>query len=177
MDEDGAVNAIVTIINNASSTLVSGLSQNGLDREIAYVSPTLLSMPHDYYGINVHCENAVETRHPEFVNSAEPSPYATEYNMAVVVFENALPDAANDGHFCSTAHSNFRDLCDAVVKLIRRTHKWIPTQGSSPRYRVKDDNESPGRAVRKENHLPEPIDGGYILASTIRFTLVGCNDG
>jgi len=178
MDEGGAVSAIVTVIENATSTLLSGLEQNGAAREIGYISPTLLSMPTSYYGFDVHCENAREQRSPEFDNSAEPNPYVTEYSMAVIVFEHALPDAESDGeHYCSAAHGNFRSLCDRTVKLLRRTHKWLPSQSSSPRYRVKDDRESPGRAVSKENHLPDPTDEGFILASTIRFKLVGCNDG
>ena len=177
MDENSAVAAIVTVIEDASSTLVSGLDQNGQERVIEYISPTLLHLPSAYYGINVHCERATERRSPEFVNSAEASPHATEYDMAVVVFENALPDDGNDTFFCEVAHQNFRDLCDAVVKLLRRTHKWLPSSVATPRYRIKDDSESPGRSVQKENHLPEPSDEGLILASTIRFKLVGCNDG
>lgn len=177
MDEDSAVGAIVTIIQNASAILLSGLEQNGAAREISYISPTLLHMPNTYYGVNVHCENAIEARDPEFANSAEPSPHSTEYGIAIVVFENALPDDNNDTYFCETAHRNFRDLGDRIVKLIRRTHKWFPTQSSSPRYRLKDDRASPGRAVTKENHLPDPTDEGYLLASTIRFKMIGCNDG
>ena len=51
MDQDNAVAAVKTLIENNQSTLLSGLVQNETERQIAHLSDTWLSSPFGYYAI------------------------------------------------------------------------------------------------------------------------------
>jgi len=176
LNEDAAVQAVYDTINDNKATLVSGLEQNGLARELSWLADTLVAVPDSYYAVAVHCESAEEANMPDQYNSRSASPYMTTYQIMIRLGDAVYYDPNDTSVYGSTAHANFRDFCDNVVKLFRRDQDWFPSASASPRFRL-IQSSGRGRIVRKENDLPMPIEDGVALVSaTIRFTLTGCND-
>lgn len=175
MKEKQAVQAVYDTIDDSKSSLVSGIEQNGREREILYLSNTILQALPLYYAILIDCVDAREYNHPEGRNSDKATPYVTEYDIVIAVADNALFE---DGEalYGVTAHNNFRVFCDPIVALFRRDQKWFPTASADPRFRLRVDPRM-GRQVRKTNELPDPVgDGTYMLGSAISFTLVECDE-
>lgn len=175
MNEDAVAQAVESVINAAKATLVAGLTQNDLAREVAWLSDTALGVPPAFYAIKIHVEDAVEYNDPDRNNTYKATPYRSEYSVMILVGDCATYDP-NDDVVGSVSHSNFRKFCDNIVRLVRRDTEWFPNASASSRYRIPSARNSL-REVRKENVPPEPIsDGVSLLGAVIRFKLAGCDD-
>ena len=179
MNENAAIQSVVSAIDDNKTILLAALEQNKNPREIGFLSETVLGVPTAYYAIKVHCSDVLERDlDPPQYNSNSASPYKSFYEITVYVGDYAVPDLTQDGGFAGrTAHRNFRTFTDRIAKLIRRDQEWFPSQSDSPRFRLVNDSQR-GRAVRKRMIQPiEQQDAYPLLGAEIVFTLVGCNDG
>jgi hypothetical protein len=178
MNEDAAVQAVYTVINNAKDTLVQDITHNGVAREILHLATTNLAPPTAYYAVAVYCERARESAMPG-VNTADGVDWA-EYDMVV-----QLGDVANiqptDTLPYQIAHADFRKFRDRIVKLIRTT-KWFPSATASPRLRFPVDAggvEHKRVDVENQNFSWEEAENVTyaMLFSRITFTLMDhCSD-
>jgi hypothetical protein len=176
MDEDAAVQAIESTIDANRASLMSGLTQNNVERTIGYLSDTWLGLPVGYYAVKIKCEEAVEQNHPETASSNQPSPYLATYRMTIGVGDYVVFDPNDQtAGYGSTAQTNFRDFTDRLVALFRRDQDWYPNASASPRFRIQVA-PGQGRVVRKLNRDPTPLeDGTHILYSEITFMFTSCH--
>ena len=169
MNEDAALDAVRAVVEGNKSTLVSGLEQNSLAREISWISDNPCAFPDAYYAVKIFAEPCTEedVRQSNAVKST--GMYVSQYNILLRVadFVTIVPE---DETYGETAVRNFRKLSDRIVGLVRRTTDWFPVSTESPKFRLID------RRVTKTPH-PAMLDtNGYLIGCDIRFRLVGCND-
>lgn len=178
MDENSAIQAVVSAISDNQSTLLSGLEQNSAPKELKYLSETPLNTPTGYYAVKVFCTAKRELGDSLTGNTNSTTElYLTMYEIFIGVADFARPDPHADGGYPGrTAHRNFRTFVDRLVKLFRRDQKWFPSVSDSPRFRLPEDRQF-GREVRVQNYEPIPTETFPLLGAEIRFSLVGCNDG
>lgn len=177
MNEDAAVQAVYTVINSNTATLIAGLLGGGTLREVSHLTPTILYRPAAYYAVVVHCERARERDHPDIVNMASTAgvPDYAEYDMLILVADVVYPEPNEDIPYNKT-HSNFRKFSDRLIRLLRETTVWFPDTATRPRFKVREDR-SLGKVFEKNNIGPFVETDAYVLGAEIRFALVDwCSD-
>jgi len=179
MNENAAVQAVYTVIDNAKATLVTGIIHNGVARTIQHLSTTNLATPTQYYAVATYCAGAREFSMPG-MNNVPGVPWA-EYNMVVQVADVANIQVADLLPY-ETAHADFRKFRDRIVRLIRETTKWFPSSTATPRFRmpVSRTGENDRRVdVENQNFSFRDVqDVEYaMLFARITFTLMDhCSD-
>lgn len=175
MDQDHAVAAIKTLIEDNQAELMKGLIQNELERKIESINDMLLGAATGYYDIAIDIDDARERDYnPGSENyniAAHGSPYVSEYDVVIVVGDLATYDP-EDEQFGRVAKRNFRKLCDRLVRLVRRDTYWIPSRTATYKYRLPPNN----RTVRVRNLDEAPAEGGALIGAEITFTMFGCDD-
>lgn len=180
MNENAAIQSIVTALRTNEASLIEDLEQNGVAKRLLFLSETVLASPTGYYAVKVHCSDLTERDHvtPAAFNSNSATPYRTLYEITIYAGDYAIPDNTLDGGYPGrTAHRNFRTFTDRIVKRIRRDQEWFPTAIASPKFRLIVTQQE-GRVVRKKMIQPiETVDPYPLIGAEISFTIVGCDVG
>jgi hypothetical protein len=178
MNLDGAKQATKAYIRASEITLLSGLSTQGVNREIRQLT-TSIAPPRDYYWIGIECESARSFSMPAR-NVVKP-PEWVKYGMVIHVSDYAIFQAGDDEPY-ETMHSQFDLLCSRIVKLVRPQTPgttWIPSASSAPKFRLVIDHYETDQVVTVDNLclLGEHTAGlAAMLYSSIRFELFECAD-
>jgi hypothetical protein len=175
MNQEAAINAVVTVINTNKATLVTGLTIGGAARAIKWISDTPLAVPPEYYAVIVDCANLTEYPMPRQHNIADPnnSIMYVDYEIAVAVADYAVFEQG-EAIYGGKAQQNFRKLVDRMVKLFLYDTKFFPLLGAVPRFCIPRIGDGPRMQV--ENLVPDVSNNGeYFLSSVIRFTLRDTN--
>lgn len=175
MNEVAAIQAVYDVINAAKATLVSGLAQGGMVREVKSLTRTVLAVPAAYYAVAVDCNPTVyERASPAHnISKATSGIIVAEYQMIVKMADSAYTEQGEQESFL-TSHNNFRKFGDRVAKLIRE-QRFFPGQGATPRFCLKIDRVN-GIEMTKENiNLLYEGTSIILITSWLRFTLMDAN--
>jgi len=172
MNIDAAVSAISEWLENNKDGFVSGISHQGVDRQIAEISPTILNPPSQYYVIAVHVRRATETL-SDIRNSPGQRP-VVRYDVEVHISDLAVPQSSDTVPY-DTVHADFRTVVSRIVYGLRGA-RWFPDSTSSPRYRL----DLPAATISVEDRTAwYGQNSEYpILYAVISFSLLNeCGDG
>lgn len=132
MNTGAAIDAVYNLIDTNKDTLVTGINQQGTDREIKAILKSVLSPPAEYYAITIHVSDAQEFL-GRISNSFAARPI-TRYAMDLHVSDFALIQQSDVSAY-DQSHSDFRTLVSRIAKLIRDTGK-IRIGVGYPEYRI-----------------------------------------
>lgn len=179
MNRNAAKLALKSFIRANETDLVTGLSAQGENRELAQVT-TSIAPPVAYYWIGIECTNARSFSLPDNVNAAKP-PEWVRYEMVIHISDYAIFQTGDDEAY-ETMHSHFDLLGDRIVKLIRPQvpgQTWIPSEDATPRFLLQF---APGDADKivgvNSLSLVGEVSAGLaaMLYTTIKFVLHECAD-
>jgi hypothetical protein len=178
MNRDGAKQAVKAYIQANEATLLSGLTAQGVNREIRQLT-TSIAPPRDYYWIGIECKQARSFSMPAR-NVIKP-PEWVKYDMVVHISDYAIFQTGDDEPY-EIMHSQFDLFGDRIVRLIRPQvpgTTWIPSANDAPRFRLTIDHHETDQVVAVDSLcLVGEHQAGLaaMLYSTIRFELFECAD-
>lgn len=178
MNRNAAKLAIKAYIRANEVSLLSGLSAQGVNRELAQVT-TSVGPPHAYYWLAIEVASAKAFSMPN-VNLAKPPEWA-RHEMVIHISDYAIFQTGDDEPY-EAMHSNFDLLGDRIVRLVRPQVPgvtWIPSAGAVPRFQLQ---YGPGEGdqivtVVSPSMVGEvPAGLAAMLYAQIRFVLFECAD-
>lgn len=165
MNEKAAINALYATIDGAKATLVSGITHQGVAREIKGVFKSLLTSPLELYSIHLHCASA-EERFIEAANTVRGKDIAL-YNVEIHIYDYVMPQTIDITQIpFEKMHDDFRLLKGRIVKLIK--DDTVVFADGDVSFRLVD-------SIRVENRTRWFDEGDQsfpLLYSIIRFELV-----
>lgn len=147
MNEVAALNSIKSLINTNKATLVDGLVHQGEQREIEQITISTLTPPNEYYFISIYTDRDEDTNREGFGRTTRLAPTTTNYSMIIELVDYAVIVAGEEEQY-ETMDSDFKKLCDRVVKLLRASAEITYTDAQSNNFIFRLDNT---RSVIKEN--------------------------
>lgn len=169
MNIDAVKQALRTLVVNNTSTLVTGLSHQGVARTIEHVTTSLMTPPTGYYYVSINVTDVREASKIRQLANANMPPRTAVYDVTIHVADYAVMKVG-DAELYTTDQTYFDDLVDRISKLIS-DQTWI---GTSPRFRLVR-SETEGRVIERSNALQPWFDEleqfHAMLVSQLRFQL------
>jgi len=175
--EAAVKDALYTVINNNTSTLLSGLTQQGKARQMQIVKEILAPAQYSYY-VALAVEN-MRTWEDSGVHgtNAATGTFRAEYNCVVEVFEyaRALP---GDLHTYENAGEDFDLLVARVIKLLREQASFTSSVHGSHSFklgRLADPRDQRPINVEIADLPPTTTGGQPAFYARLLFTLTECS--
>lgn len=166
MNQPALLYALRQLVVDNESTLVSGLTQQDVAREIGQIAISVMDAPVSFYYVLVQIEGADSRSSSSRSNNKAPKE-ACDYDCAIHIIDQALRQQG-DTFAYEQVTIDFRELCDRVIVQLRDT--WCFSADSpydTPKFRLK--KESPDRRVRVTNLDQDWYDEGDALVASILY--------
>lgn len=127
-----AKEAVKTLIDTNSATLLTGLTAQGQARQIVHLTTSISTPATGYFFVAVHCAESPE--HSLGGRNISKPPRAAEYDMIVHV-EDYIVGATGEDELFEEQTASFDKFVDRIKALIADA-VWIPDATSSPKFNL-----------------------------------------
>lgn len=188
MNEHAIKSAIKQLIEDNSSSLVSGLSAGDIDLEIAQITTSALTPMMTPIAIGVSISRSVEYYRARIIGGntlRQSQQSATKETVHDVVIDTSgsawLVTGEGPGesreHF-ETSEEVWATYTDRVVQMLRDNPDITPVSGSYTIELFGDGNDEDRRIEKENRHFRDDRDEGvaYYFYTVIRFRVRACGE-
>lgn len=121
MNQNAAINAVYGVLNTNKAVVVSGITHQGISRELQHIFRSNLTAWMETYAVTIHCPAATEKFSEPSANTVRGRAQVT-YSMEIHVVDTAFPQTSDTNQLpFEQMHSDFRTVVARIVRLVKDT--------------------------------------------------------